>query len=101
MGRLGVHKIATAATELGCLFHKVDQENDIGNDAYIELIEECTNTSFCIAAQIKAGNSYVRANQIDTFIKSDKTTLSTGKTSICLLLVLFIIQQAILFPGST
>jgi len=75
IGKVGVSKVSIIVNQVGCNFHKIDQENDIGNDAFIELIESDEHRSFCLAAQIKAGDSYVRANKIDTFIKADRKHL--------------------------
>ena len=45
-----------------CLFHKIDQEDDIGNDAFIEFISSEETEGFCIAAQVKSGKSYFKSN---------------------------------------
>lgn len=54
------------------IFQKVDLENDIGNDAYLEFIKDGQATGCCIAAQIKSGESYI-SNDGNTFLlKADK-----------------------------
>lgn len=53
----GVNFVKTIIEKSGCFFQKIDQENDLGIDATIELLdEEPLNKS--IAIQIKSGNSY-------------------------------------------
>jgi hypothetical protein len=67
---VGVHCVAKVTNEANCLFHEVDQKNDIGNDAFIEFIVEQTATGCCIATQIKSGSSYVRNGRF--FFTSDE-----------------------------
>ncbi|MEN6463422.1 MAG: DUF4365 domain-containing protein [Syntrophomonas sp.] len=75
IGKIGVSKVSIVVNQANCLFHKIELENDIGNDAFIEFISGSESTSFCIAAQIKSGISYVRANGEETFIPTDKEHL--------------------------
>lgn len=75
IGKIGVTKVSLIVNQANCIFHKIELENDIGNDAFIEFISGDESTSFCIATQIKSGKSFVRANGIDTFIPSDKEHL--------------------------
>ncbi len=54
-----------------CIFQKIDQENDIGNDAYLEFIQDEQGTGFCIGIQIKSGNSYVTSKE-NFVLRADK-----------------------------
>jgi hypothetical protein len=54
-----------------CIFQEVALENDIGNDAYIEFIQDEQPTGCCIFVQIKSGDSYVKKNGNYLF-KTDK-----------------------------
>lgn len=75
VGKIGTAKVSIIVHQANCIFHKIELENDIGNDAFIEFISGEESTSFCIAAQIKAGESIVRQNGIETFIPTDKEHL--------------------------
>ena len=55
----GVHHVAKLVSGHNCVFQPIAQENDIGNDAYIEFVIDQRSTGCCIAAQIKSGASYV------------------------------------------
>jgi len=44
----------------GCVFQEVDQGNDYGKDAYVDLVEGEQVTGHCIAVQIKGGEKYRR-----------------------------------------
>lgn len=54
----GVHHVAKIASHCNCIFQTVDQQNDVGIDAYLEFIVEQETTGCCIALQIKSGSSY-------------------------------------------
>jgi|SRR5665213_1023172 len=56
----GVHHIAKVTAACNCIFHQTDQQNDVGNDAFIEFVVDEAATGCCIAAQIKSGQSYTR-----------------------------------------
>lgn len=55
----GVHHVGKIVSANNCIFQSIAQENDVGNDAYIEFILEQQSTGCCVAAQIKSGPSYV------------------------------------------
>jgi len=42
------------------IFQEINTENDIGNDAYIEFVDDESGTGCCVACQIKSGISYTR-----------------------------------------
>lgn len=46
----------------GCVFQEVDQGNDYGKDAYVDLVDGKEVTGLCVALQIKGGVSYRRAS---------------------------------------
>lgn len=55
----GVHHIAKVICESNSIFHQIHQENDLGNDAFIEFILSESPIGCMIAAQIKSGDSYI------------------------------------------
>lgn len=54
----GINYIRTIVECHNCIFQKIDQENDVGIDALIEIVKNEEPTGKFIATQIKAGNSY-------------------------------------------
>lgn len=56
----GVHHVAKVTSQSNSIFHQIDQQDDLGNDAFIEFVVEQSATGCCIAAQIKSGASYIR-----------------------------------------
>lgn len=59
-GSAGIHHVAKIVSSCNCIFQPIDQQNDIGNDGYIEFIVDEASTGCCIAAQIKSGSSFIR-----------------------------------------
>ena len=57
-GKLGVTFVRSVVERANCLFHKIDQENDLGIDGIIELIRDEMPLNKQIAVQIKTGESY-------------------------------------------
>ena len=45
-----------------CVFQEIDQSNDYGKDAYLDLTEGTHVTGLCAALQIKGGSSYRARN---------------------------------------
>jgi Domain of unknown function (DUF4365) len=45
-----------------CRFQEVDQQQDIGKDAYVDLADKAGITPLCVALQIKSGVSYRTGN---------------------------------------
>jgi len=64
--RAGVNAARSFFEEQGVVFQEVEQGNDYGKDAYLDLVDRGTVTGLCAAVQIKAGASYRRAK--DYFI---------------------------------
>tara|TARA_B100000953_G_scaffold73694_1_gene59517 strand:+ start:407 stop:1435 length:1029 start_codon:yes stop_codon:yes gene_type:complete len=57
----GINFIRDIVESNGCLFHKIEQENDLGIDCIIEFTKDEKPMHKSIAAQIKSGNSYYDA----------------------------------------
>jgi len=70
-GKLGVTFVRGVVEGANCLFHKIDQENDLGIDGIVELIrdEEPLNRQF--AVQIKTGESYFDTTKQACFFPVD------------------------------
>jgi hypothetical protein len=75
IGKIGVTKIRLIIEQSNCLFHKIETENDLGNDAFIEFIENEESKCICIASQIKSGKSYINIKTGDPFFNTDKNHL--------------------------
>jgi hypothetical protein len=56
--KLGVNHVKNIVEESGCIFHKIEQENDLGIDGIIEFILDEKPANKSIALQIKSGLSY-------------------------------------------
>jgi len=56
--KTGVNFVRSLVEDAGCLFHKIEQENDLGIDALIELVKDERPLNKQIAAQIRSGPSY-------------------------------------------
>jgi hypothetical protein len=56
--KLGINFVKAIVESSGCLFHKIDQENDLGIDAIIELIDNGIPLNKQIGIQIKSGQSF-------------------------------------------
>lgn len=69
--KTGVTFVKSIVNDHNSIFQEIALENDIGNDAYIEFIKNEQATGYCIASQIKSGDSYVTSNG-NFVLKSDK-----------------------------
>jgi Domain of unknown function (DUF4365) len=58
--REGVNAARTLFDHVGWIFQDVDQQNDFGKDAYVEVVQSGVVTPLCLALQIKSGDSYRR-----------------------------------------
>jgi hypothetical protein len=56
--KAGVNFIRSVVEDAGSLFHKIDQENDLGIDALIEFVRNGNPLGKMVAIQIKSGQSY-------------------------------------------
>lgn len=68
----GVNYVRSIVEKNHSIFQGIDAVNDVGNDAYIEFVEEQDATGCCVAVQIKAGASYVAANGSHFIVSTDK-----------------------------
>lgn len=57
-GKAGLNYVKSIVDSHNCIFQKIDQENDVGVDALIELVKDEIPTGDFVATQIKSGNSY-------------------------------------------
>lgn len=62
VSRDGVNSARSFFEHHGCTFQEIDQQQDIGKDAFIDLVDERGPTHLCAALQIKAGASYRTPN---------------------------------------
>jgi hypothetical protein len=58
MARNGVNYVRNVVESANCIFNEIPQQNDFGNDAFIELVENENVKGITIAAQIKSGSSF-------------------------------------------
>jgi len=54
----GINFVRSVVENSGCLFHKIEQENDLGIDAIIEFVKDEKPVHKSLAIQVKSGNSY-------------------------------------------
>lgn len=59
--REGINFLRSLVERHNCIFHEIRQEDDIGNDAYVEFVLNENATGCCIAVQVKSGRSYRRS----------------------------------------
>ena len=64
----GINYIRSIAESTACLFHKIEQENDLGIDCIIEFTKNEKPMHKSIAAQIKSGNSYYNKKKNECLI---------------------------------
>lgn len=56
--KLGINHVKSVVEAAKCIFHKIEQENDLGIDGVIEFIKDGVPQNKQIAVQIKSGQSY-------------------------------------------
>jgi hypothetical protein len=56
--KAGVNAVRALLEQTGCAFQEVAQQNDIGKDAYVDLMARGLAGGLCVALQIKSGKSY-------------------------------------------
>lgn len=56
--KLGINHVRSTVESGKCIYHKIEQENDLGVDAIVELIKDGVPLNKQIAVQIKSGKSY-------------------------------------------
>jgi hypothetical protein len=69
--KTGVNFVRSLIEGQGCLFHKIEQENDLGIDALIELFKDERPLNKQIAAQIKSGQAYYSPGSEECLIPVD------------------------------
>ncbi|WP_236671950.1 DUF4365 domain-containing protein [Enterococcus sp. BWB1-3] len=57
-GERGINYLKTIVDQYECFFHKIDQENDVGLDGFIEFTKNGDETGKIVAIQVKNGSSY-------------------------------------------
>lgn len=70
--KLGVNHVRTAVESAKCIFHKIEQENDLGIDGFVELIKDGKPQNKQIAVQIKSGESFFIHQSNQCIIPVDK-----------------------------
>lgn len=66
--KVGINFVKGIVEEAGSLFHKIEQENDLGIDGIIEFIKDELPTNKNIAVQIKSGESYLNLLKNESLI---------------------------------
>lgn len=66
--KMGVNFVKGIVEEAGSLFHKIEQENDLGIDGVVEFIKDEKPTNKNIAVQIKSGKSYFNLQNTESLI---------------------------------
>lgn len=69
--KLGTNHVRSTVEAAKCLFHKIEQENDLGVDAILELIKDGKPLNKQIAIQIKSGQSYYNSQSNQCLIPVD------------------------------
>lgn len=64
----GVNFVREVVESAGCIFHKIDQDNDLGIDAIIELVRNNLPLSKQIGIQIKSGKTFFNEKKDQCFI---------------------------------
>jgi hypothetical protein len=63
----------------GSIFRRVHQEEDIGIDGFIEIVQNEEVSGKLVAVQIKSGNSFLSENQLEFEVAVDKKYLDYWK----------------------
>src|SRR5574341_383128 len=66
--KTGVNFVRSLVEGEGCLFHKIEQESDLGIDALIELVRDEQPLNRQVAVQIRSGQSYYNARSDECLI---------------------------------
>lgn len=64
----GINFVRGIVEDSGCLFHKIEQENDLGIDGIVELLKGETPAHKSLAVQIKSGPSYYNSKKNECLI---------------------------------
>lgn len=66
--KAGINFVRTVVEESGSLFHKIEQENDLGVDALLELVLDEQPLNKQVAIQVKSGRSYFSSSNGECII---------------------------------
>lgn len=66
--KTGLNFVRTVVEDAGSLFHKIEQENDLGIDALIEFVRNSQPLGKQIAVQVKSGKSYFNSKDEECLI---------------------------------
>lgn len=69
--KIGVDYVRSIVNASGNIFHKIEQENDLGIDAIVELIKDKRPLNCQFALQIKSGQSYFYPQSAECIIPVD------------------------------
>ena len=58
-GKAGMREVEAALEEAGLVEQQVARENDIGRDAFVDLVADGEVTGGVVAVQVKSGPSYI------------------------------------------
>lgn len=70
--RVGINLVRTIVERHNCIFQEIALDNDLGNDAYIEFIQEENATGCCAAVQIKSGSSFLSPDGSHFTFRADR-----------------------------
>lgn len=62
MAKKGINYVRDIVESSNSIFHEVHQENDYGNDAFVELVDGVDVKGITIAIQVKSGRSFCTKN---------------------------------------
>ncbi len=69
--KIGVNYVRTIIETNNCIFNEIHQENDVGIDAIMEIVNNEIATGKCIALQVKSGKSYFDTKKNECMIPID------------------------------
>jgi hypothetical protein len=77
--KVGVNFVRMVVETSNSIFTEIPQQNDIGVDGIIEIIQNEHPTGHCVAVQIKSGSSFFSSANNDCHIPVDNHALYWGK----------------------
>lgn len=77
IGKSGVIFVESITNKYNDIFQKIDGDNDIGFDGYIEIVEGENSYNFTVACQIKSGKSYFKNDK--AYIQTDEDHIKYWK----------------------
>jgi hypothetical protein len=70
--KTGLNFVRTVVEQAGSLFHKIEQENDLGIDGLIEFVRNGHPLGKQVAVQVKSGKSYFNSTSEECLIPIEK-----------------------------